>query len=123
MYRLRLTPVGDLFRRLGAKTITPSLFHVPPETEAGTSQIVWGGPPEMSSFLSCPGANAPGVDENAMYRLSGDQKTGGGSALPLSVPASGRTSTESSARSHMRVTPSVPAAGSTTHLPFGETIG
>ena len=52
-------PAADTRRRpgprLGAKTITPSLFHVPPETEAGTSQIVWGGPPEMSSFLSWPG--------------------------------------------------------------------
>ncbi len=85
--------------------------------------MVVGGPPEISSFLSWPDVNGPLVKENAMNRLSGDQNTGGGRALPLSVPASGLISTESSARRYIRVTPSSPTAAITTHLPFGDTIG
>src|ERR1700728_842226 len=51
----------------GVNTITPSLFHVPPRPEAA-SQMVWTGPPAMSSFFSFPSA------KNARDLPSGDQK-------------------------------------------------
>src|SRR5262245_29774217 len=105
------------------KRITPSRLQAPPGTAPETSQMVCGGPPEMASFLSWPLAMLPALIENATNRLSGDQKTGGGRLVGLSVPASGRTSTESSARSHMRVMPSAPVAGNITHRPSGETEG
>src|SRR5262249_59066921 len=101
--------------------VTPSVLQAPPGTGPRMSQIGCGGPPVMSSFLSCPGVPGPVFDENAINRLSGDQKAGGGRLLPVSVPASGLTSTESNARSHIRVTPSDPVAGNTTQRPLGET--
>src|SRR5579863_3715011 len=51
----------------GAKTITPSLFQVPPRPE-GASQIVCTGPPDTSSFFNCASA------KNARDRPSADQK-------------------------------------------------
>src|ERR1700722_12406439 len=51
---------------LGVKTITPSLFHVPPRPEAA-SQIVCTGPPATLSFFNFPSA------KNAMDFPSGDQ--------------------------------------------------
>src|SRR5579863_7437849 len=51
----------------GAKTITPSLFQVPPRPW-GASQIVCTGPPATSSFFNCASA------KKAMDRPSADQK-------------------------------------------------
>src|SRR5262245_2745752 len=49
------------------KMITPSLFQLPPATGGGVSQIVCGGPPATSAFLSLRSSKKP-ID-----RLSGDQ--------------------------------------------------
>ena len=52
---------------LGANTMTPSAFHVPPRPSA-TGASVCGAPPPKSSRFSAPPA------KNPMARLSGDQK-------------------------------------------------
>src|SRR5205085_11933617 len=61
-----------------AKTITSSLFQVPPPTFRGLLQSVIGGPPEASIFLSLPSAKKP-ID-----RLSGDQKGYAAPSVPFS---------------------------------------
>src|SRR5205814_1453842 len=49
------------------KIIVPSRFQEAPIIVFGSSQIVCGGPPEASTFLSFP------CTRNPMERLSGDQ--------------------------------------------------
>src|SRR5258708_30935562 len=83
----------------GVRRMSPSLFHVPPRPSEA-SQMVNGGPPEDSIFLSLPPA------KNAMKRLSGDQK---GYVAP-SVPAKGCACEESRGRIHMTDFPSSVAA-------------
>src|SRR5262252_8543285 len=93
----------------GAKRITPSRFQVPPRF-AGASQIVWGGPPEASIFLSFPSAKKP------MKRLSGDQNGKEG----FSVPGSGCMRSESSDRIQRRFLPEGSRATKTTLVASGE---
>src|SRR5215467_7706677 len=96
--------------------MTPSLFQAPPVTLGDDKlPIVWGGPPEMSIFLSFPS------DANPMNRLSKDQK--GGVGVTTSVPDSSFTSSESRARIHMRFTLLGPTAAKATHRPSGDTAG
>ena len=96
-------PAADTLWRadvdVGAKTITPSRFHVPARG-SGASHNVMGGPPETSIFLSFPPA------KNPMNRLSGDQK---GWNAP-SVPASDCAARVSSERTQSCDLPSAPAA-------------
>src|SRR5436309_3793437 len=94
----------------GAKTITPSRFHVPPRP-FGALQSVCGGPPAASIFLSLPFA------KNPMKPLSGDQK--GKDAH--SVPASGCAEDAPSGRSQRDCTPLAPMATTASRSPSGDT--
>src|SRR5260370_34164864 len=79
------------------KMIVPSRFHDPPRGTAVRSQMVWGGPPETSIFLSFIAA------PYATNRLSGDQK----SVTETAGSESGRgwALRESSVRSQQRPEP------------------
>src|SRR6267142_189124 len=79
----------------GAKMIVPSWFQLPPRAME-VSQMVSGGPPCASIFLSLESAKKP------MERLSGDQK---GKESPA-VPSRGRADRESSGRTHRSSRPS-----------------
>src|SRR5580700_3204888 len=108
-----MPPDADTFRSAevleGAKTITPSRFHVPPRL-SGASHNVIGGPPDTSIFLSFPPAKNPSV------WLSGDQK----GAEAASVPASGSATSVSSERTQRRVLPSALTATKAICWPSGE---
>ena len=80
---------------IGAKTMTPSAFHVAPPPEV-TGASVCGAPPPRSSRFSAFPAKKP------TDRPSGDQK---GYVAP-SVPASGCAVVVASDRSHKRDAPS-----------------
>src|SRR5688572_32634426 len=86
----------------------PVLFHVPPRPEIALASD-WTDPSPTSIRFSLPSAKKP------TDRLSGDQN---GSWAP-SVPARGRTVTESIERSHNRGRPSE-SATKTTMFPTGE---
>src|SRR6478672_1123293 len=91
--------------------ITPLLLQEPPPSDPfGRSQIVWGGPPETSIFLSLS------CDANARKRPSEDQNT----LVAPSVPGKGRASRESRLRTHTSTRPSAPAAVKASLLPSGE---
>src|SRR5579863_2710202 len=94
---------------VGAKTITPSRFQVPPRL-SGASHNVIGGPPDRSIFLSFPAA------KNPRERLSGDQK---GAEAP-SVPANDCGVSASSERTQRSVLPSSLTATNATCWPSGE---
>ena len=94
----------------GAKTITPSRFHVPPRGVAASHRVC-AGPPARAIFLSLPCA------KNPRFRPSGDQN---GNVAP-SVPGIGRASSESSGRTQRRVGP--PSSLTKARLrPSGESI-
>src|SRR5262245_33223669 len=87
----------------GEKTITSLALQVPPRL-SGTSQMVTGGPPDTSIFLSFPPA------KNARKRPAGDQN---GEDAP-SVPGSSRAVSASSGRTHSMVRPSGALAANAT---------
>src|SRR5688572_27851993 len=96
---------------------TPSLFHAQPGAFGPiVSHRVCGGLPTRSTFLSL----AP-VAEYATKRLSADQKKGGAVGV-VSVPGSGRTSSESMKRIHTRGTPSDPTAENASLRPSGDSV-
>src|SRR5207245_1989764 len=94
----------------GAKMIVPSWFQLPPRAME-VSQMVSGGPPCASIFLSLESA------KNPMERLSGDQK---GKEAP-SVPSRGRADRESSGRTHRSSLPSGVRATKASRRPSGDT--
>src|SRR5262249_61195939 len=95
-----------------AKMITPSRFQEPPRGPAAAHNV-WAGPPDASIFFRFSSAKKP------MNRLSGDQK-GGTPRSPPSVPASLRTSKESSRRIQIEVPPSSPLRVSASLRPSGD---
>src|SRR5690348_2049067 len=102
------TPPAAFTRMIGPallpNTMTPSAFQAPPVAAPGESQIICGGPPAMSFFLSLP------LEAYTANRLSKDQN-GGGVIAPPSEPSRALISSESRERSHMRETFSGPGAG------------
>src|SRR6476661_1417606 len=84
------------------KMMTPSRFHEPPVMKPLLiSQIVCGGPPDTSTFISLFSASPPG---NATNRLSGDHVMDGEGP----VSARRRDSPDSNERTHMLPAPSAP---------------
>src|ERR1700730_15242269 len=94
---------------MDAKRIPPSRFQVPPRLP-GASQMVWGGPPEASIFLSFPSAKKP------MKRLSGDQK----GKEAFSVSGRGCIESESNGRIQRRFLPAGPRPTKGRFVPSGE---
>ncbi len=88
------------------------MLHDPSEPD-GASQMVWGGPPETSTFFSLPPL------KNATMRLSGDQNA----RMAPSVPLSGRPSNESSDRTQSSRRPCASLAANTIARPSGDTLG
>src|SRR5262245_65067360 len=76
---------------LGANTMTPSAFHVPPLPLVAAVSVC-GAPPPRSNRLSAPGAKKP------TERPSGDQK----GAVAPSVPGKGCAVAVDSERNHRR---------------------
>src|SRR5215467_4334999 len=93
---------------------TLSRFQLPP-CSLLASQMICGGPPAMSFFLSLPPA------EYTMNLLSKDQN-GGAEMGPTSEPSSGLTSSELSDRIHIRPTPSGPTEGKASQRPSGDNV-
>src|SRR6266496_1012674 len=85
------------------KMMTPSRFHDPPVMMPLISQIVCGGPPDASTFISLFSASPPG---NATNRLSGDHVMDGEGR----VSARRRDATESNDRTHTLPARSAPTA-------------